>query len=948
MNPVEDAILREGHDPSVVFVFPSDVAASLWLEAALDILGAGTLPRERFIAWDRFKEEAIQASVGGKAPVSAVVRRLYALDLARRNAAAERPILRSLIPEDHAEGGSRFAPWVARILPSLALWKTRRDHRPARDDDEDTDLAFLAADYGRFLDDNALFEPAWQRPPFKDVGKKYLVFFPEAIEDWEEYADLLAETPFVRAIPVPETPTPSAERFPDARAEIAACALRVEALLRSGVSPESIAVSVPDLEGAGPYLLREFSLRGIPAELRSGASLGSLPAARLFRLALDCASEDFAFGAVKSLLLDRSIPWRDRALNEEIVRFGIAYHCVASWTEGGERVDIWREAFALAAREGAGSRSWNGTDPRDLGSHFAGVADAVRKLAGADSFKAVRDQYFAFKNRYLDAADLSPDEDAALARAVEELTALVALESRYPAYVPESPLSFFASVLDDRTYVRQRARGGVSVFPFRVAAGTPFPYHFVLDASQEKATVSYRRLSFLRPDKRADLDASDVDASAAFFRAYQSCPLIGAANAVPGNAAAAVAPGAIFSFADHAFTGWRSLHGHFIETTPSSLPLANPLDAELSFLAGVGSAETPFPDRLYPSQRDGFDAFDRRDGATNHSPFVFLDKPFAPGATDPALISELRETIARDRMEDGLARTSQSDLKDYAVCPARWFLRASLRLEIADADAELLNERNLGLLYHEVLRRVYERVAVEDKAFDPARADEYCAWAAEYAAGATAEHAEFRGPLARPIIGALAGKVAEGASRVIREDAARFPLFAPVLVEGRLSADEKNVRYYGIVDRVSSDAEGNAVIVDYKSGRVPKLADCVPEPGATARDFQMSMYVYLAENAPASPLAGKRVAGALFADVKAGAFRPILLEPGATGFSARMKSVDRAGFEPALAALRETAGRFADALARLDFTRPRDLDWSECFGCDFKRICRRAYAVRPR
>jgi hypothetical protein len=281
--------------------------------------------------------------------------------------------------------------------------------------------------------------------------------------------------------------------------------------------------------------------------------------------------------------------------------------------------------------------------------------------------------------------------------------------------VPESPLSFFVSVLDDRTYVRQRARGGVSVFPFRVAAGTPFPYHFILDASPEKATVSYRRLSFLRPDKRAELDASDIDASAAFFRAYQSCPLIGAARATPGLAA----PGAVFSFADHAFTGWRSMHGHFTETAPSALPLADPLGAELAFLAGSGEGTAPFPDRLYPSQRDGFASFARRDGATESAPFVFLDAPFAPGATGPDLIAELRDAIARDRIEDGLARTSQSDLKDYAICPARWFLARSLRLEVADADAELLNERNLGLLYHEVLRRVYERVAAEDKAFDP-------------------------------------------------------------------------------------------------------------------------------------------------------------------------------------------------------------------------------------
>jgi hypothetical protein len=44
MNPVEDAIRKEGTDPSVVFVFPSDIAASLWLEAALGILGGEPCP----------------------------------------------------------------------------------------------------------------------------------------------------------------------------------------------------------------------------------------------------------------------------------------------------------------------------------------------------------------------------------------------------------------------------------------------------------------------------------------------------------------------------------------------------------------------------------------------------------------------------------------------------------------------------------------------------------------------------------------------------------------------------------------------------------------------------------------------------------------------------------------------------------------------------------------
>jgi len=301
-NPVEREIRASGADDSVVFVFPSDVAAGLWLEAALAITGRDTLPARRFIAWDRFKERAVQASVAGKEPVSATIRKLYALDLARRNRESREPIFASIIPAAFAESGAAFAPWIAKILPSLALLERKRrtagTSRAAGADGEDRDLALLKADYARFLDAEELFEPSWQIPPLKDTGDRFIIFFPEAIEDFAEYAELLRDAPFVRTVSVfqathdPEsgdnpaqTAYPAQAKSPAAQpgeldfgpegdadddAPIAACgntieeplalsayattrdefkalALAIEDLLRAGASPESIAVSVPDL-----------------------------------------------------------------------------------------------------------------------------------------------------------------------------------------------------------------------------------------------------------------------------------------------------------------------------------------------------------------------------------------------------------------------------------------------------------------------------------------------------------------------------------------------------------------------------------------------------------------------------------------------------------------------------------------------------------------------------
>ena len=53
--------------------------------------------------------------------------------------------------------GAVFAPWIARILPSLALLERKRrvagKSTDATGDGEDKDLASLKADYTRFLDE---------------------------------------------------------------------------------------------------------------------------------------------------------------------------------------------------------------------------------------------------------------------------------------------------------------------------------------------------------------------------------------------------------------------------------------------------------------------------------------------------------------------------------------------------------------------------------------------------------------------------------------------------------------------------------------------------------------------------------------------------------------------------------------------------------------------------
>jgi len=58
---------------SAFFVFPSETAASLWARKICLYGGVRSLSPERFLAWDRFKEQAMFSKGKGRKPVSVLI-----------------------------------------------------------------------------------------------------------------------------------------------------------------------------------------------------------------------------------------------------------------------------------------------------------------------------------------------------------------------------------------------------------------------------------------------------------------------------------------------------------------------------------------------------------------------------------------------------------------------------------------------------------------------------------------------------------------------------------------------------------------------------------------------------------------------------------------------------------------------------------------------------------
>jgi RecB family exonuclease len=946
MDQVTGIIQKEINNPRVFFVFPSDIAAGLWARKAGEFAGVRSVAVNRFTAWDRFKETAIRAETPGRQPVSSVVRKLFAEKLVKKNAAG--PFLASLIPLEYAEEGGRFAPFIAALLPGLGYWERRvREAESYTADAEDRDFSYLKSAYAAFLEENRLFEPSWQEFTVRDKGGKYYIFFPEAMEDYGEYGELLENNGAFEIIRRARNREPLIlYRYSSVRAEIRDAALEIRRLHESGIPYEDMAVNVPQLDDLAPYIGRELSLYGIPCRLGAGKPLSAYGAGRLFTLIQNCVTGDFSFAAVKALLLNIHLPWARPDRNRELIEFGVSHNCLSPYREKGEPKDIWREAFNLSPREELLRRYYNG------------LKEELTALAGAKSFLDIRRFYFAFRNASLDMSLCTAESDAVLARCVEELSVLIRLEEEYPHLRPDSPFGFYLSLLGETPYVPNQDRGGVNLFPYRVAAAAPYRCHFVLNASQNAASVVYRPLDFLRQDKRRRLGLDDADVSGDFFSLYRPPAPQGA----PGYCR--------ISASVEALSGWTIPHSFFTgaeegedagsirDLTPQG---GDPFYLEKSWWAagGAGAGKTAetgknagdaeFPPRLFPVQREGFQNWSALLRGGRAKGFNLLVRQFPPAwpflpvireAVQKTQWSPAPET-AGDAAGNGESprylRVSATGLNRFFYCPASWFFERILDIQDYSLEAELMDNRALGNLYHEILKNLFQTIHDRDGRFLPEHLEDYRSWAERLAGEAAEKFRAFQGPLSVPLLSAQSRAISSRIARLLETEAEYFPRYTVAGLERRFSSIRRvnsiPVLLVGTLDRVLVSGDDEPVIIDYKTNYTPsKGASALGEDGTIA-DYQMAVYVALYEEDAAVP-----IGGAYFISIKQNDLTAVIGKP------KRKRGFSREEYQPTLDALDIHIRHFAESVERGEFF-PRPLNRETCGDCGYKKICRTTYTL---
>ncbi|MDR2095632.1 MAG: PD-(D/E)XK nuclease family protein [Treponema sp.] len=952
MNIVFKTIEDHIQEQKACFVFPSEAAANLWARKACGLPGVRSIVADRFIAWDRFKEKAVRVEMENMEAVSALIRKLFAGLLVKKNEEAARVAsrsirdmqndgtdpdgmengagfpLRSLIPLEYADEGSIFADSIAGLLSSLALWEDKCRQVPNyRSDEEDRDFATLKKEYTDFLNNHSLFEPSWVKPPFNHTGFEYFIFFPEAIKDFSEYESLLNAEKSIHLIYIDKAEEVQPLRLYDSsRMEIRAVVMELRKLYEEEkITYEDMAISIPDIECVQPYLLRELSLYSIPYRRHSGRKLTDFGTGRFFPLVSSCVSSNFSFSSVKALVLNEHIPWLNPEMNKRLINFGIDNNCVASYSENGKPVDIWMDAFKLSGKD------------TDLQNYYRDLKKDLRAMTDTKTFKGIRNMYFSFRSRYfLPLNPLAEDRslaDAVLSRCIEELSKLIELEKKFPDVLPNRPFEFFLSVLKDKEYVPDVRNGGVNIYPYRVAAAAPFAAHFVLNATQDKATVQYQPLSFLRPDKRKNLGIVDIDASATFFRLYRPA------------AWEEFKPYTWISASAQSFSGWAIPHSYFSGDTKQedALPPAGMLDPfqeERAYWAALDGA--PFPRRIFAVQKQGFDRWRSVLSREAEGQFNYLTDRVPK---EVAINAHLKKQVWRkgqaaegpcdEDMPQALS-VSATDLNEFFACPLIWLYRRIFNLKEFSLEARLLDEQSLGILFHRILKELFAQIKAEDIFFKQENLGKYFNWIWDITNDVVRRHHAFRGPLAVPLLVSQAEAISKTLRALLKSEAQFFPGYAVSQLESELEFTKDNIRFIGRLDRVSVSPDDEPVIIDYKTNSMPSQAACTETENSSLRDFQMPMYIKLFEEKN-----GMEISGAFFFSINK---HDVSLIVGKLG---RKKKCSREDYQTTMDALEQYIEYFYHTINMLDFSISKE-NLKSCYICEFKTICRTTYRLNDR
>ncbi|MCL2721157.1 MAG: PD-(D/E)XK nuclease family protein [Treponema sp.] len=961
MNLVENTLLENIDNPDSLFIFPTDIAASRWADHLLRLKNGGSIAMDKFTAWDDFKGNSIKSKVKNKTSIPSALRKIFIERLINDNSEAvkqgNQPIFTSIIRVEWALQAAQFASWLSGVLPQLGTWFNKMtgfsideilsekiENICCNFEGDDKDMYILSRSYAKFLETYNLFEHAWETPPFNNDGKECFLFFPESLSDYSDYKDLLSKSEHVNIININDIEKNETQKnsetffYTNSRSEIKEAALFIRSLNeKHGISWDSIVVCLSDAENYEPYVIREFKNRNIPFVKRTSKLLSDYPAGNFFRSLLDCATSDFSFSSVAALILNKNLPWKNTDLDtiDELINFGIKNNCLYSWyekTQTDEKkqlINVWEDAFDNPIEY----------FDKELRSFYNNLKKHILSFRSSITFHELQKQYFMFREHFFDMELCSEETDLILSRCICELMELVELEKNFPDIKVIDPFLFFTEQLGEKPYLAQTKSSGVSILPYKAAAAAPFDCHIILGAGQENLSVINSRLEFLSKKKREKLGLADEDASASFINMHKY-------NSVKTSA---------FFCCEKSFSGFAIPHSKINAPVEPKDRYTEENDFYLmenlyfNSLLSSSSLNGKEINRLHENQKNGFLNWQKRRLNTGKTPNYKWNTT-----------KEIQNIINTSYAKTGKYSVSATSLQKYFQCSLKWLFERVFTLENTQIETTLMAKNISGLIYHAVLNNFFIELKKLDKPLmEPVTEGLQPSLPKPYLVLLTESLDSVFNSFPSLQMSSLTSRIIKAAKNDFKYNLEKclisfITYFTGYSIMGsECYYDKKNDKdmyilngYIDCLLKDNSKENDNCTIVDFKLKWTPHRSDCIAEEDDPLCDFQLPMYITLAEDNEK-----KVFSTALFfsiieckAEVIIGTIRNTITDKIIPGKEKDQIIHGSEWYKKIFKEFNNKAEQFVQEISTGNFTVfPQNNN--DCFDCEYQRICRTVYIV---
>jgi len=485
----------------------------------------------------------------------------------------------------------------------------------------------------------------------------------------------------------------------------------------------------------------------------------------------------------------------------------------------------------------------------------------------------------------------------------------------------------------------------VAILPYKTAASAPFDCHIILGAVQNNISIVYSRLSFLPRKKREELNLFDEDASLPFINLHKF-------NSSKISA---------FFCSEQTFTGFEIPHSKIEAGLKPLESYLNLIEYSDYFSKDYFDSEKDFKNTknfiLHENQSNGFTEWKNR-----RKQILSDDK-----AISDVTLKYIQKKLTYSKDFPDRYSVSATALKTYYQCSLKWLFNRILNIDNVQIETSLMAEELSGTVYHTILDMFFSQLKEKNEILPkPVITENGLALPSSYIkllqncldkifAAFPLLESDDKEKNRKNQMSSLTMRFLIAAKSQFLFNLEKFLThFFSVFSGCRIKNTEawyQSIRdkYFlnGKSDCILEDKNGNYIIIDFKLGSPPKRKDCIIDDENNLCDFQLPMYITLAEENEKI-----EIHTALF-------FSIIKLIPEVIfgtvhdeikNINYPKKEEDRIirsseMYNMVFSEFEDRAKQFADEIISGKFS-VFEKDTQECFKCRYNRICRRVYTIK--